>query len=99
MAWVETEAHGFVARHESEDPESAAKILETMADVRPRVEGVLGRTREEEPTVVIHGSEWALNLAEPVLPVLRAFTAPAGRRYLAGWIGAGEIHVLSPKLL
>src|SRR5206468_2303660 len=32
-------------------------------------------------------------------PVLRAFTAPAGRRYLAGWIGAGEIHVLSPKLL
>ncbi|MEA2425244.1 MAG: hypothetical protein QOH13_1654, partial [Thermoleophilaceae bacterium] len=99
MAWVETESHGFVARHESSDPRSARRVLETIADIRPRVEGVLGRARDEEPTIVIHGSEWALNLAEPVLPLLRMFTAPAGRRYLAGWVGAGEIHVLSPRLL
>jgi hypothetical protein len=99
MAWVETEGHGFVARHESEDPESASAILASLAEARERVEGVLGRPAGDELTVVIHGSEWALNLAEPWLPVIRLLTAPAARRYMAGWVGAGEMHVLTPRLL
>ena len=100
MAWVETEAYGFVARHESEDPESAERVLESLADARPRVDGVLGAPSfDEELTVVIHDSELALNLAEPVLPFIRLVTAPAARRYQAGWIGAGEMHVLTPRLL
>src|SRR5215207_4789386 len=99
MAWVETEAHGFVARHDSDDPRSARKILDALAEARPWIEEVLVRPAGDELTVVIHGSGFALNLAEPVLPVIRALTAPAARRYQAGWIGAGEMHVLSPRVL
>jgi len=99
MAWVETEAHGFVARHDSDDPRSARKILDALAAARPWIEEVLVRPAGDELTVVIHGSGFALNLAEPVLPVIRALTAPAGRRYQAGWIGAGEMHVLAPRVL
>jgi hypothetical protein len=99
MAWVETEAYGFVARHESEDPRSAKRTLDALAAARPRIEGVLGPVGDEEVTVIIHASGFALNLAEPVLPFLRLMTAPAARRYMAGWIGAGEMHVLSPPEL
>jgi hypothetical protein len=99
MAWVETEEHGFVARHESEDPESAHAVLGSLAEARPRIEGILGPPAGHELTVVVHGSEWALNLAEPWLPVIRFLTAPAARRYMAGWVGGSEMHVLTPKLL
>lgn len=99
MAWVETASHGFVARHDSGDADGARRVLETLADARPRVEGVLGPPAADEITVVMHGSEWELRMAAPVLPLVRAMTAPAARRYLAGWIGAGEMHVLAPRLL
>jgi hypothetical protein len=98
MAWVETESQGFIARHDSEDPRSARRVLDTLAEARPQIEGVLSLPKGEV-TVVIHGSEWELRLAAPVLPLVRATSAPAGRRYLAGWIGAGELHVLTPRLL
>jgi hypothetical protein len=50
-------------------------------------------------TVVVHASRGALDLAQPFLPVMRAITTPAARRYLAGWAGGGTLHVLSPRLL
>ena len=49
--------------------------------------------------MILHGSPLALNLAQPYLPIARALTAPAGRRYLVGWAGAREIHVLAPRAL
>ena len=36
-----------------------------------------------------------MNLAAPWLPLARLVSAPAGRRYFAGFFGAGEIHVLA----
>jgi hypothetical protein len=33
------------------------------------------------------------------LPIARRATAPAARRYLAGWFNTDEIHVLSPRAL
>jgi hypothetical protein len=98
MAWVESEAHGFVARHDSEDPRSAQRVLDTLAEARPLIEDVLSPLRGEI-TVVVHDSEWELRLAAPALSLVRVLTAPAGRRYQAGWVGAGEMHVLSPRLL
>jgi hypothetical protein len=38
-------------------------------------------------------------MARPSLPIRRALTAPASRRYLAGAVSGTEIHVLSPPLL
>jgi hypothetical protein len=98
MAWVESEAQGFVVRHDSEDPRSARRVLETITEARAMIDDVLVAPKDEI-TIVVHGSDWELQLAEPVLPLIRWMSAPAYRRYLAGWIGAGEIHVLSPRVL
>jgi hypothetical protein len=38
-------------------------------------------------------------MAAPYLPLVRRLTAPAARRYLVGWFGAREIHVLAPRVL
>jgi hypothetical protein len=47
----------------------------------------------------MHPGTAALALAQPWLPLARVFTAPAARRYLAGWFGTNEIHVLAPGAL
>ncbi len=49
--------------------------------------------------VVLHATEAQLDAAVPLLPLLRRLTAPAGRRYLVGWAGEDELHVLSPRAL
>ncbi len=38
-------------------------------------------------------------MTNPVMPVTWWMTAPAARRYIAGWAGASELHVLSPTVL
>jgi hypothetical protein len=38
-------------------------------------------------------------MARPLLPLARLATAPAARRYVAGWAGAEELHVLTPAAL
>jgi hypothetical protein len=50
-------------------------------------------------TVVLHGSALSLSMANPVLPVAWLTTAPAARRYVAGFTSLREIHVLSPSVL
>jgi len=50
-------------------------------------------------TVVLHNSALELDLAQPLLPVVRRLTAPAARRYLAGWSGGSALHVLAPRVL
>lgn len=98
MAWVETSTPPFVARHDSEDEEGARQVLATLAGARGRIDPLLGVSLEEV-TVVVHRSDAQLVLAQPVLPLVRRLTAPAARRYLAGWAGADELHVLSPDAL
>lgn len=98
MAWVETRSPPFVARHDSADEEGARGVLATLAGARTRVDPLLGVSLEEV-TVVVHRSDAQLVLAQPVLPLVRHLTAPAARRYLAGWAGADELHVLAPDVL
>ncbi|MEA2424496.1 MAG: hypothetical protein QOH13_906 [Thermoleophilaceae bacterium] len=50
-------------------------------------------------SIVMHPSAFELSLAQPWLPLARRATAPAARRYLAGWFNTNEIHVLSPTAL
>src|ERR687891_1065035 len=94
MAWVETESLSFTARHESEDTASAQRTLDELEDTRLRLE----ERFDDAPggiTVVIHPSPGWLAAAHPFLPAARLAAAPAGRRYLAGWAMATELHVLN----
>lgn len=98
MAWVESISPSFRARHESEDADDASRLVDQLERTRERLEELFPRA-PGELTVVIHGSTAALFLAQPYLLAARALMAPAGRRYLVGWSGAHELHVLTPRLL
>lgn len=98
MPWVETTAPSFTARHEERDAEDARAVLELLEGTRDRLGEVFGR-RPGELAVILHGSDLALTLAQPYLPIIRLLTAPAGRRYLCGWSTATELHMLAPRLL
>jgi hypothetical protein len=49
--------------------------------------------------VIVHPTPAWLAAAHPFLPLARAAAAPAGRRYLAGWAMASELHVLNDESL
>jgi hypothetical protein len=74
-------------------------VLELLEGAREQLAGVFPRRPEDEIAVVLHSSLLTLYLAQPALPLITLATAPAGRRYLAGWCSPGEIHVLAPRLL
>jgi hypothetical protein len=98
VAWVETESLSFVARHESTQARQAELVLDDLERFRTALE----RRFEPVPgelTVVIHPRPLMLSLAHPWLPLLRLTSAPAGRRYFAGFFGRREIHVLAPDAL
>lgn len=98
MAWVETESLSFTARHESDDAASAQRTLDALEDARLALE----ERFDEAPggiTVVIHPTPGWLAAAHPFLPAARLAAAPAGRRYLAGWAMASELHVLNDRYL
>ena len=98
MSWQETATETFVARHDERDAADALQVLRQLEAARERLEKPFG-TRLESLDVVLHGSAWQLHAAQPWLPVQRALTAPAGRRYLVGWAGETALHVLAPRLL
>src|SRR5436189_5860700 len=96
MAWVETESLSFLARHEVEDTDCAQRTLDALEDLRLRLE----ERFDDVPggiTVIIHPSPGWLAAAHPFLPAARVATAPAGRRYLAGWAMATALHVLNAE--
>lgn len=98
MPWTETESLSFVARHEEGDEECAERTLDLLEDLRLRLEERFEKV-PGEITVVIHPSAGWLSAAHPILPAARIASAPAGRRYLAGWAVNGEIHVLDDEAL
>jgi hypothetical protein len=97
MPWVESASPSFRARHDSADAADAELLLDSLERTRER----LSRHFPEPAaglTVVIHRSTGSLSLANPMLPVLRLATAPAARRYIAGWSAGSELHVLAPAV-
>jgi hypothetical protein len=96
VPWVETESLSFTARHESKDEGSAQRILDRLEELRLRLE----ERFEHVPgglSVVVHDHPVWLFIAHPFLPLVRWAAAPAGRRYLAGWPMAAELHVLNDE--
>jgi len=98
MPWVETESLSFAARHESGQTGSVERLLDDLERFRtalePRFEAVPG-----EIAVIVHPRSLMLSLAHPWLPAARMVSAPAGRRYFAGFYNRREIHVLAPSVL
>jgi hypothetical protein len=96
--WVETASETFVARHDDRDAADAEQVLAQLEYARERVETRL-EVELGELDVVLHGSAAQLDAAQPWLPLQRRLTAPAARRYVVGWAGERELHVLSPRQL
>jgi hypothetical protein len=98
VAWIETESLSFTARHESDDTEDAQRTLDALEDLRLRLEDRFDHA-PGDITVVVHPTPGWLAAAHPFLPAARIAAAPAGRRYLAGWAMASELHVLNDDSL
>jgi hypothetical protein len=94
VAWVETESLSFSARHDTADAATAQRTLDDLEDLRLRLEERFDEA-PGEITVVIHPNPAWLAAAHPFLPAARWAAAPSGRRYLAGWAMATELHVLN----
>ena len=99
MSWVETASDNFSARHATEDEPGAIDVLRLLEDTRARLQERFPALPEDEIAVVLHETAVQLDLAQPVLPLVRRLTTPASRRYLAGWSGRDGIHVLAPDTL
>lgn len=88
----------FTARHASADAAGVARMLDRLESFRAWI----AERFESTPwdlVVVVHPRPAQLALAHPWVPLLRAATAPAGRRYLTGSFTRREIHVLAPRAL
>jgi hypothetical protein len=98
MAWVESVSPSFRARHESAHADDADRVLLSLERARDRLEPLFPHA-VGELTVVLHRHPVALSLSNPTMPLRWLVTAPAARRYIAGWAGGGELHVLAPEAL
>ncbi len=98
MAWVESSSSAFRARHDSADTRDARRVLQSLEIARLRLQDLFPHELDDI-TVVLHRSVFSLTMTNPLLPLAWVVTAPAARRYVAGWAGARELHVLAPALL
>jgi hypothetical protein len=98
MPWVESVSRSFRARHDSADVADAERVLTSLERTRERLSDLF-QMGLEGFTVVVHRSTLSLSAANPMLPVVWLTTAPAARRYVAGWAGSQELHVLAPGAL
>jgi hypothetical protein len=98
MPWVESISPSFRARHEAADADAADRVLHSLELTRDRLAEVFPRT-VGDMTLILHRSTASLVMTNPLLPFAWFLTSPAARRYVAGWAGAGELHVLAPALL
>ena len=94
MTWIETDSLSFTARHDDADLACAHRVLDSLEDLRLRLEDRFDQV-PGDVTVILHDNPAWLSMAHPLLPAVRWSAAPAARRYLAGWPMAGEIHTLN----
>jgi hypothetical protein len=98
MAWIESQSPYFHCRHSSAFTADAARVLALLERTRERLEPQFPRLAPEA-TIVLHDSAAALSMSNPLMPLLWAATARQARRYVTGWTGHRELHVLSPQAL
>ena len=98
MAWVESATPSFTARHGSTHADDADRVLHSLERTREYLAQYFPRT-VDGISVVFHPSVASLSVARPLLPLSWLAAAPAARRYVAGWCGPHELHVLLPDAL
>jgi hypothetical protein len=98
VAWVESVSPSFRARHDSTHADDADRVLHSLERTREYLARYFPHT-VEGISVVFHPSVASLSMARPLLPLAWVATAPAARRYVAGWSGPHELHVLLPDAL
>jgi hypothetical protein len=97
VPWVESVSRSFRARHDSTAADDAERVLHSLELTREALDEYFRTV--EGLTVVLHRTTGSLSMARPALPLAWAVTAPAARRYVAGWAGREELHVLAPAAL
>ena len=98
MAWVESFSASFRASHDSADADDADRVLDSLERQRDYLDGLFAHS-VTDLTVVLHRGPWSLSFSNPLVPVTWLLTAPAARRYVAGWTVGNELHVLTPAVL
>lgn len=98
MVWVESVSPSFRARHHIEHADEAQRLLYDLEHARSRLERRFTRV-PDGMTLVLHDGPLGLAFTNPLLPAVWAVAASSSRRYIAGWVGASELHVLSPRAL
>jgi hypothetical protein len=98
MSWVESVSASFTARHDSDAADDAHRVLQSLERRRVYLQALFPRT-PDELTVVLHRGTAGLVFTNPLLPVAWRSTAPAARRYVVGWSGRRELHMLEPARL
>jgi hypothetical protein len=98
MQWVESVSQSFRARHDAAHRAEAARVIDSLEETRARMAEHFPRTLVGL-TVVVHGSFGSLALARPPAAMAWFASAPAGRRYVAGWADRRELHVLGERAL
>ena len=98
MSWTESESTSFRCRHSSAHTADAARVLRLLERTRERLAEQLAPL-DDELTVILHDSPQALALSNPLMTALWTLTARPARRYVNGWVGRHELHVLSPRAL
>ena len=98
MTWLETASETFVARYDERDADDAERVLAQLEYARERLQRKLD-VQLGDLSVVLHPTSAQLDAAQPWLPLQRARTAPAARRYVVGTVTEEEIHVLAPRVL
>jgi len=73
-------------------------VLDSLERTRDDLEAVFPRL-PSDMTVVLHDRPLSLTMSNPMMPLTWLGTAPAARRYIAGWVGSDELHVLAPPVL
>jgi hypothetical protein len=98
MTWVESASESFTARHDAAVADDARQVLRSLERTRDHLAGYFPRT-PRGITVVLHGGPLGLALTNPLMPLIWLSTAPAARRYVVGWTGRTELHMLAPSVL
>ena len=98
VTWLETASETFVARYDERDTDDAERVLAQLEYARERLQRKLD-VQLGDLAVVLHPTSAQLDAAQPWLPLQRARTAPAARRYVVGTVTEEEIHVLAPRVL
>jgi hypothetical protein len=98
VAWVESASPSFTARHASIHADDADRVLHSLERTREYLRQYFPRT-VDGISVVFHPSVLSLSVARPLMPLAWFAAAPASRRYVAGWCGVHELHVLLPDAL